>query len=383
MSRFGDDLGGKSTTSRVNYRKPLRFHWSLSQAGNPFRRATQTAEMCGIPLFGAQLKLCQCADDYGIDSVLMAIGFARPDPIVLAAALGRKTQRVKFMVACRPGLISPTCFVQQVNTLSLLLEGRVHVNIVGGHTPRELQYYSDCLPREERYSRLDEFLWVCRAFWGEDQCEVNFSGTYFKIEGARLRTRFTIGGKRGPEIYLGGNSEQSAALAIRHADCLWRFAEPPDKLASAIAPVVRSGTEVGLLVSLICRSTREEAMQAAHELVQRFGDRARAAQRDFERHTDAAAFRSTFALARSCDTGWSTATLWTGAVPFLGAPAIALVGAADEIADALLEYKAIGVTQFLFTGWPDDEEMIFFGEKIAPLVRERERVEGQTGRIHP
>ena len=56
----------------------------------------------------------------------------------------------------------------------------------------------------------------------------------------------------------------------------------------------------------------------------------------------------------------------------LEAPAIALVGSADEIAKSLLEYKAIGVTQFLFRGWPDVEEMAFFLNEVAPLVRARE-----------
>jgi alkanesulfonate monooxygenase len=60
-------------------------------------------------------------------------------------------------------------------------------------------------------------------------------------------------------------------------------------------------------------------------------------------------------------------------VPYLGAPAIALVGGPEEIATALLEYKAMGITQFLFLGWPDEEELRFFGREILPLVREREQ----------
>ena len=91
--------------------KPLRFHWSLSQAGNPFRRSEPTVELSGRLPFEAQLELCQCADKHGIDSLLMGIGFTRPDPILLSTCLGQKTRRVKFMVACRPGLISPAAFV--------------------------------------------------------------------------------------------------------------------------------------------------------------------------------------------------------------------------------------------------------------------------------
>jgi alkanesulfonate monooxygenase len=347
--------------------KPLRFHWSLSQAGTPFRRATSAKAQSGQLPFEAQLELCQCADENGIDSLLVAIGFARPDPILLSTCLGRKTQRVKFMVACRPGLISPAAFVQQINTLSLLVDGRVHVNMVGGHTPHELQYYGDWLPREERFHRTDEFLTVCRAFWDSEGGEVDFAGRYYQVKEGRLPTPFSLNGVHRPEIYLGGNSEKSAEVAVRHADCLWRFAEPPESLAPAIAPVLQAGVEVGLLVSLIARPTRNEAVRAAYDLIGGSGESARDAQR-----TDAKAFESTFALARECASDWARPTLWIGAVRVLGAPAIALVGSADEIANSLLEYKAIGVTQFLFTGWPDVEEMAFFGNEVAPLVRARE-----------
>src|SRR4029077_9645182 len=99
--------------------------------------------------------------------------------------------QIKFMVACRPGLITPTLFVQQVNTLSTLIGGRVSINIVAGHTPNELRYYGDSLPHDERYARTDEFLTICRAFWarGEDG-EVDFEGRHYRIDRGRLNTPF-------------------------------------------------------------------------------------------------------------------------------------------------------------------------------------------------
>ena len=47
------------------------------------------------------------------------------------------TKRVTLMVTCRSGLLSPTLFVQQVNTLSALTNGRGSINMVAGHTPSE------------------------------------------------------------------------------------------------------------------------------------------------------------------------------------------------------------------------------------------------------
>jgi len=55
-----------------------------------------------------------------------------------------------------------------------------------------------------------------------------------------------------------------------------------------------------------------------------------------------------------------------------GAPAIALVGSANEIASAIIEYKNVGVSQFIMSGWPKLEEMLFFGKDVLPLVREKE-----------
>src|SRR4030095_12139477 len=122
---------------------PLRFHWSLSQVGDKFRRAKPTAEMSGLLSLESHIGVCRIAEKCGIDSMLMAFGFTRPDPMVLAASLGMATESIKFMVACRPGVISPTLFVQQVNTVAALTKGRICLNIVAGHSPHELQYYGD------------------------------------------------------------------------------------------------------------------------------------------------------------------------------------------------------------------------------------------------
>jgi alkanesulfonate monooxygenase len=354
--------------------RPLRFHWSLSQAGNPFRRAEAMAAMSGMPDFAAQRELCLRAEESGIESMLMAIGFTRPDPMLLTVALGRVTRSIGFMIACRPSLVSPPFFVQQFNTVSQLLAGRVSVNFVAGHTPSELGYYGCFLEHDERFDQADEFLAICRALWrlpaGTDG--VDFEGRHYHVEAGRLGTPFRGRGRDEPEVYLGGNSGQASARAARHADCLFRFAEPPEELADRLEHVLAEGKEVGLLVALIARSTRTEAVASADEIVARLGETARAAHREFERNTDSVAFTATYELSRRNASGWLTDTLWSGAVPYLGAPAIALVGSAAEVAEALIEYKRIGVSQFLFSGWPDLDEMIFFGREVLPLVRRRE-----------
>jgi alkanesulfonate monooxygenase len=328
--------------------------------------------MPGLPDFGAQLDLCRRAEQSGIESLLMAIGFTRPDPLLLSLALGAETETIKFMVACRPGLLSPVAFVQQVNSASAVLPGRICLNMVMGHTPKELGYYGCFLPHDERFEQADEFLTVCRALWRGDG-PVDFQGRHYRVAAARVGTPFVSPAEASPEIFVGGNSSQAADLAARHASCLWRFAEPPESLGPRIASVLAGGTEVGLIVSLLARPTREEALRGTEALLAAAGGEAREVHQRLRGATDSVAYASTYGLADGGgSSAWLTPCLWTGAVPSLGPPAIALVGSTEEIVETLLQYKAIGVSQFLFLGWLDLDEVTFFGREVLPRVRAEE-----------
>ncbi len=364
----------------------LRFHWSLSSAGDKFRGSKPRSAQAGIFNQAALLEFCRQAEACGIESLLTAFGFHRPDPIVLAAAMGMVTEKIKFMVAVRSGIFSTTAFVQQVNTVSAFLNGRICLNVVAGHTPAEQRFYGDFLEHDQRYKRADEFLTVCRAFWRGEE-EVNFAGSYYKIEKGKLNTPFVSTERSAPEIYLGGNSELAEALAMKHADCLWRMPDTPEVLAGRIAPILAKRVEVGLLVSIIARPTHEEAIAAASAMIGALGDKPRRTHEEFAQRSDSVAFTSVLKMAESRESEWRTPYLWTGAVPYLGAPAIALVGSAEEIAAGIMEYKRIGISQFLFMGWPDLDEMSFFSKSVLPLVRKLEDQENAqdapAGRIAP
>jgi alkanesulfonate monooxygenase len=346
---------------------PLRFHWSMSSAGDKLRRAKARAALSGTPDLGALVRFCKHAEECGFESLLTAFSFARPDPLTLAAALGQLTERIKFMVAVRSGTISPTLFVQQVNTVAALTGGRVCINVVAGHTPDELRYYGDFLEHDERYARTDEFLAVCNAFWRRDG-DVDFDGVHYRVEKGKLNVPFVAPDRTRPELFLGGNSAQAADLAIRHCDCLWRMPEPVEATRAAAARVLAAGKEVGILTSIIARRTRAEAVGAAHALIEEIGGDARATHEQIERRLDSVAFRAMYAMARD-DKEWPAPYLWTGAVPYLGAPSIALVGSFDDLADTIVAYKHAGISQFLFLGWPDLEEMTLFRDEVLPRVR--------------
>jgi alkanesulfonate monooxygenase len=347
----------------------LRFHWSMSSAGDPYRATRARSDVSGIPDIDAHIQFCRVAEQCGLEYLLTACGFHRPDAMVLAAALGMVTEKIKFLVAVRSGLFGPTLFAQQVNTVSALTGGRIAINRVNGHSDSEQRYYGDFLGRDQRYARSDEFLDICRALWaGRDA--VTYHGQYFRVEEAVLNTPFAAKGQRGPELYIGGASPLAVQQACKYDACLLTTPAAPEDLQARLAPLRARGGRAGLIVALIARPTRADAIAAAEQLLQRAGGSARVVHRSFRARSESTAFASTFdqSLARE----WLTPTLWTGAVAVMGPAATALVGSYDDIAAAMLAYKQAGIGEFLLLGWPDIDEMMRFASDVAPRVRAQE-----------
>ena len=353
-------------------KKPLRFHWRLPYAGETSAIAMadqSSAPVIGLPDPESQIPFCRHAEECGIDSLLVDFGFAKPDPMLLAAILGQATDKIRFILAYRSGLFSPTMFVQQINTLSALIQGRILLNIVAGYSPEEQRAYGDFLSHDERYERTDEFLAICRAFWNGDG-EVNYSGKYYQIEKGSLKTPFVSPERKFPEIIIGGGSSAAQRLAMRQGTCWMQLADAPEKIQETAAAVLAQGVEVGLRVCVIARPTHDEALKAAQAVIagSDYG-RKLAGGKDFFAKTDSVSFKQAYQLG---ETEWLTPALWTGAVRMQGPTAIALVGSAEEVASAILDYKAIGVSQFILAGWPKLEEMVNFRQTVLPLIRQKE-----------
>jgi alkanesulfonate monooxygenase len=356
----------------------MRFHWRLLDGGEARGEASDLLRHAAArsrPELAERARFCRDAEEAGIDSLLVDFSFAKPDPMTLAVALSQavKTGKMRFMVAFRPGLMSPTLFIQQVNTLSVLSGGRVCLNVVAGHSPEEQESYGDFLGHDERYERMGEFLAVCRAFWAAE-APVEFEGRHYTIRGGRLNTPFRSPWGPKPEIFVGGNSAACRGVATRWADCWLRFPAPLPELAEEIRPALDAGIEVGLRLSVIARPTRGEAIDAARELIGREGDARRADERAFVAASDSLSVRGMYAMA---DAEWLTPCLWTGAVRRFGAPAVALLGSYDEVADQLIDLGTLGISQYVLMGWPKWDEMVRFGREVIPRVRAKE------DQVHP
>lgn len=355
---------------------PLRFHWMLPKGGeiaikevHATARALTTAKTSptALPDISGWTRFARAAEEAGIESVLTSFSRCEPDSLHIATAMGLQTPKLKYISAYRSGLMQPTTFVQHVNTVSAMTNGRIALNIVAGDSAWEQRGYGDFLDHDERYARAEEFLAICHAFWRGDD-KVDFEGKYYRVEGGSLNTPWVSPDRPHPEIYIAGHSEQAKHLARAQGTAWLRLAEAPEKIRGLVAETREHDTELCLRLCVVCRPTREEALEAAEALKpdESIGNQERA----IVAKTDSKSVKE--ALANAGDDAWHTPYLWGGLVPYYGAPSIALVGSPQDIANGFLEYGEIGVTQFIIAGFPKLEEMVTFGRDVLPLIRQGE-----------
>jgi alkanesulfonate monooxygenase len=354
----------------------LKFHWMLPKGGevaldgqqSPREAARyriesmQSTSPAVRPDLHGWTHFARHAEEAGIDSVLISFSRYEPDPFLVACALGQAVQKLKFIIAYRSGLMQPTTFVQQMNTVSALVQGRVSFNIVAGSSSEEQRGYGDYLSHDERYARAEEFLAVCNAFWKANG-EVNFDGKYYRVEQAKLATPFVAPDKQAPEIFVSGHSEQSEHLASSQGTCWLRVAESPAKLEPIVTRTRARGTAVCLRCCLICRPTREEAIAVAQSLLPEDAAESTTTMKD-----DSQMYREGSELKR--DAFWPEPWLWTGLVPHYGPVWTTMIGTPGELASAFLEYKRIGVTEFIISGWPEVDTVDVFGREILPRINQ-------------
>jgi alkanesulfonate monooxygenase len=78
-------------------------------------------------------QIARAADSLGFDGALIPTGRSCEDPWVTAATLIPATRKLKFLVAVRPGIMSPTVAARMASS-DRLSQGRLLVNVVAGAT---------------------------------------------------------------------------------------------------------------------------------------------------------------------------------------------------------------------------------------------------------
>src|SRR5215467_13113610 len=125
-------------------------------------------------------QIAQAADELGYFGVLLPTGRSCEDSWVIASALAPLTERLRFLVAVRPGLQSPSVAARMTATLDRISNGRLLINVVTGGDPVENKGDGIFLSHDERYAVTREFLNVYSDLLAGKT--VNVEGEHIRIE---------------------------------------------------------------------------------------------------------------------------------------------------------------------------------------------------------
>jgi alkanesulfonate monooxygenase len=325
-------------------------------------------------------QIARSAEQLGFEAVLTPTGVWCEDAWLVTAALTRETERLKYIVAFRPGLTSPTLAAHMAGTFQRLSRGRLLLNVVSGGHSDELRRFGDFLPHDERYARCDEFISVMRGAWGGEPFD--FSGKYYQVSGA---TVFSMPDPL-PDIYFGGSSSPAIQVAAGQADVYLTWGEPPPQVAGKIAAVRAAASKMGreprfgMRIHVITRDRAADAWAEAARLLALAGPQELASTA----HTLAVSEsvgqqRQQALLERYRHTGNPQdlqvhPSLWAGVGLLRGGAATAMVGSHDQVAGLIEEYAAVGIEEFILSGYPHLEEAYWFGEGVLPELRRRGRL---------
>ena len=356
----------------------LTFHWFLPTNGGDGRqvvggghgvRAGASGRPASVPYLG---QIARSAEQLGFDAALTPTGAWCEDAWLTTAMLSQVSERLKFLVAFRPGLTSPTLAAQMATTFQNLSGGRLLLNVVTGGESHEQRGYGDFLDKEARYVRCGEFLEVVRRLWSGE--EVTFEGEHIKVEGAKLQQL----PDPQPELYFGGSSPIAGEIAAEHADVYLTWGEPPAAVAGKIAWIrelaAEEGRELrfGIRMHTITRDTSEAAWVEAQRLLDHIDDDDIKRVQDGLRRSESEGQRRMLELNRgSRDDLEIHPNVWAGIGLVRGGAGTALVGSHEEVADRIAEYHDLGIDEFVLSGYPHLEEAYWFGEGVLPVLAER------------
>jgi len=362
--------------SEIGRPKP-KFDWFIPIDGDGRWAGTIEAER--PPTFDYLRKVVQTAEDLGFYSLLIPTRFANglfseeaplAETWTTATALAAVTNRIRFLVAVRPGFIALGLFAQMAAALDQISGGRLDLNIVPGGIQNDFERLGEVSDQATRYERAEEFIDACRTLWNQSG-PVTYQGQFYNLNGAYCSPSPQNG---GPKFYLGGVSERAMGLSARQADIHLGWIEPIEETTKRLADLKKhfskSGRQpvFGIRTHLVIRDTEDEAWRAANELIAHADPQVKAQRQSAIQGTSMVGVQ---AQAREAPDHRLGPRLWNGLSEVRVNCGSALVGTPEQVSDELLAYWKLGLDEFILSGFPHVEECQRTAEQLLPLLKEK------------
>ena len=314
-------------------------------------------------------RFTQAHEASGFDAVLIGQRSTSADGFLIAQHAAYHTERIKFLLAHRPGFVAPTQAARRVATLDNLIGGRLWLHIITGGSDADQHRDGDFLGHDDRYRRTDEYLQVMRMAWTEEG-SFDFEGEFYKVKGARSDVRST----QQPHVplWFGGVSDAAIPVGAKHCDTHALFGEPLAEVQGLMqrldAEAARHNRTLRYNVSFrpIIAETEDAAWDKAREILK--GVQASGPSGD---RRDAESGRRLTRLIESGEV--HDERLWVPLAAAAGGEGntTALVGTPEQVAEAIARYYDLGVSGVLIRGFDPFEDTIEFGRELIPWIRQK------------
>ncbi|MEI7591839.1 MAG: LLM class flavin-dependent oxidoreductase [Actinomycetes bacterium] len=358
----------------------MKIHWFLPTGGD-------SRDLVGIgqdshhrePTLAYLATVARAAEQLGYHAMLTPTGTACEDAWLMTAALLGETERIKFLVAFRPGFLSPTLAAQMASTYQRMSGDRLLLNVVTGADTHELARFGDWLDHDARYERTAEFIEVMRGAWSGEP--FSYTGEHYRVSDATTRSI----PNPIPEVYFGGASSAAEQVAAQHVDVYLAWGEPPEMVRERVSRVASLAAaygrklRFGIRFHVITRESSEHAWAEASRLLASVPDEAIAAARADFSSTQSVGQQRMASLhdgRRDRDSLEIAPHIWAGVGLVRGGAGTAIVGSHDEVAEVISTYHDMGFDEFILSGYPHLEEAYWFGEGVMPRLRKRGLLDG-------
>jgi alkanesulfonate monooxygenase len=335
---------------------PAELIWELST-----ERASAGGQAPGAAEVARWVNIARAAEIAGFQALRIPGGPRRPDSWMVAAALGRHVQHIRFIVGLRPGLVLPAIAARRAATLSQILGGRLDLEIAIGRDAHEHRLYGDPMNHDDRFARAAEFLSVLTRTWKGRTAFGSFdhAGENYRIQDGGLDRP---PGER-PAIYACGGTPGIEAVAAAHADVYYDWADAPKSITERIRRVrslagerkrrVRSGCRVHIIAQ---RAPGTAWPQMQQELL-RWGRGRGGTPVQVAPHL------------------WTTGGLYydEDESTFTSVPGqLAMIaGSYEQVAGCLAELQESGIDSFVLSSGDPLDDLLSIGEQVAPVTRGR------------
>jgi alkanesulfonate monooxygenase len=314
----------------------------------------------------------QSAEAGGFDKVLVGYYADGPDGFLVAAAAAAHTEKLGFLVAHRPGFVSPTLAARKFATLDQISGGRAAMHVITGGDDTDMFRDGDQTSKDERYARTDEYVEILKRIWTEPGPTVDHEGRFYRFKGASTAIR-CVQQPRIP-IYFGGASPAAIEVSAKHADVYMLWGETYDQVREITARLRAEAAKhnrtfrMSLSLRPVLADTEEEAWARAERIKQTIIARRAAAGLGPANRTNEGSKRLMAAAAQG---ERLDKRLWTGAAMATGASgnSTSLVGTPAQVAEALADYWDLGVTTFLVRGFNPLDDNREYGRTLLPLTK--------------